>query len=418
MKNDSFKIVGGKKLYGEVINQTSKNATLPIMSACLLSAGDSVIKEYPNITDVDNMIKILKRLGASVKKENNNLVINTNNVTTSNVDCKLSKTMRSSVFLLGSLLGRFKTACITMPGGCNIGKRPIDIHVSALKKLKVNVSAIGENYYFSALKARAGKVRLRFPSVGATENLVQFCSTLKGKSVILNAAREPEVEDLCNFLNKMGAKILGAGTNKITIYGVDRGEGRTNKQYGDRIVAGTIATAVAMCGGDVTIRNACPYQNLKFIEKLASMGCQIDYKNDILHIVQNESLLSFNEITTGCYPNFPTDLQSVMLTASTFAKGKTVIKENLFENRFLIVEELLKMGASITTNGNLAEVDGVQCLKGAAVEAKDLRGGAALVLAGLAAKGETIVNNVHFIDRGYVKFEQVLSKLGAIIKRE
>ena len=418
MKNNCFVIKGGYKLYGEIKNQTSKNATLPIMSACLLASGKSVIKEYPKITDVDNMVSILKKLGAKVRKVENNLHIETNKISSSCVDCNLSKKMRSSIFLLGALLARCKTACVTLPGGCQIGKRPIDIHINTFKKLGVTVEYFSDNIIFNAKEAKPCRIKLKLPSVGATENLVQFCCLLKGKTTILNAAKEPEVVDLCNFLNKMGAKIIGAGTNKITIYGVDKLHAVEYRPIGDRIVAGTLAVAVASVGGEVTIRNACPYQNIKLIEKLCSMGCQIDIKNDIMHIVNKTKLISPNSITTGYYPDFATDLQSILLSACTIANGTTSIKENVFENRFLITEELNKMGANINIiNPQTAEVRGVDKLCGKQVIAKDLRGGAALVIAGLIARGETIVKNIHFIDRGYENLEVVLSKLGANIVR-
>ena len=419
MKNNCFIIKGGNKLFGEIKNQTSKNATLPIMSATLLSKGKSVIKEYPKISDVENMVSILKKLGAKIRKTENNLEIETSAVQSTFVDCKLSKKMRSSIFLLGSLLSRFKTACVTFPGGCDIGKRPIDIHINSFKNLGVKVQFVENNILFDAKKAKAGRVKLKLPSVGATENLIQFCCLLKGKTTILNAAREPEVVDLCNFLNKMGAKIIGAGTSKITIYGVDKLNSVEYRPMGDRIVSGTIACAVAACGGDITITNACPYQNLKLIEKLRSMGCQIDIKNDIMHIVQKSKLISPNNITTGYYPEYATDLQSILLTVCTIATGLTTIKENVFENRFLVVDELKKLGANITQiNNQIINVNGVETLKGNQLLAKDLRGGAALVIAGLVAKGETVIKNIKFIDRGYEHLEVMLSKLGADIIRK
>jgi len=418
MKNDCFIIKGGNKLNGEIKNQTSKNATLPIMSACLLAKGKTIIKEYPKIKDVENMISILKKLGAKIRRFSNNLEIDTNLINSSLVDCKLSKTMRSSIFLLGSLLSRFKSACITIPGGCKIGKRPIDMHISSLKKLGVKITYIEDNIIFDANKAKANNVRLKLPSVGVTENLVQFCSMLKGKSKIYNAAKEPEVVDLCNFLNKMGAKIIGAGTSKITICGVNSLKPIEYKPIGDRIVAGTIACAVAATGGDVTITNACPYLNLKLIEKLRLMGCQIDIKNDIMHIVQTKQLSSTGKIITGYYPKFATDLQSLMLVLSTISDNKTVVKERIFENRFLIVKELNKMGAKISIlNSHTVKVVGVKKLFGTTIKATDLRGGAALVIAGLVAKGETSIKNIKFIDRGYEHLEKVFSSLGADIVR-
>lgn len=413
-----LEIVGGKKLFGEIVNQTSKNATLPIMSACLLLEGDTKITNFPQISDIDNMISLLTHFGAKVEKQGNNLILNTNSCENVGIDTSLSKTMRSSVFLLGPYLSRFKNVMLTLPGGCDIGLRPIDIHVSALNQLGVKVACLGDNVFFDATGAKAGKVKLRIPSVGATENIVQFACKLKGKTTIYNAAKEPEVVDLCNFLNLAGAKILGIGTTKITIYGVDRLESVTYKPIGDRIAAGTIVGAVAMCGGDVTIRNAVPYQNLKFLEKVASLGCQIDIKNDIIHIISNGKLNSAGKIETGYYPEFPTDLQSIMLAISTIANGETTIIENIFENRFQIIHELIKCGARFKKLSNrIVKIRGVESLIPAEFEAKELRGGAALVLLALVAKGKSTITGVKFIDRGYVKLEKTLSALGADIRR-
>lgn len=413
-----FEINGGNKLYGEIVNQTSKNATLPIMSACLMLDGTTTITNYPQISDVENMISLLSFLGARVEKINENLIINTNNCENVGIDSHLSKTMRSSVFLLGSYLSRFQNVMLTLPGGCDIGLRPIDIHISALKKLNVNVTCLGNNVFFDATQAKAGKVKLRIPSVGATENIIQFACKLKGITTIYNAAKEPEVVDLCNFLNLTGAKILGAGTGKITIYGVDSLVGVTYKPIGDRISAGTIVAAVAMCGGDLTIRNAVPYQNLKFLEKVASLGCQIDIKNDIIHIISDGKLNSAGKIETGYYPEFPTDLQSIMLAISTIADGETTIIENIFENRFQIIHELIKCGAKFKKLSNsVVKIRGVESLRPAEFEAKELRGGAALVLLALVAKGKSTITGINFIDRGYVKLEKTLSALGADIRR-
>ena len=243
-------------------------------------------------------------------------------------------------------------------------------------------------------------------------------SLLKGKTTILNAAKEPEVVDLCNFLNACGAKILGAGTNKITIYGVNELNATTYKPIGDRITAGTLVAAVAMCGGNVVIKNACPYQNLKFLKKVASMGCQIDIKNDRIHIVSDANLKSFGKIKTGYYPNFPTDLQSIALAMATMAEGQTTINEAIFENRFQIANQLIKCGAKLKQiNSKTIKVKGNNLLVSNNLIASELRGGAALVLIGLAIKGETKIENVHFIDRGYENLEKTLSSLGADIKR-
>lgn len=413
-----LEINGGKKLFGEVINQTSKNATLPIMSACLLVDGETNLTNYPKISDVENMISLLSFLGAKIIKENSNLIINTNECENVGIDSHLSKTMRSSVFLLGSYLSRFKNVMLTLPGGCDIGLRPIDVHVSALKQLNVNVSCLGDNVFFDATNAKAGKVKLRIPSVGATENIIQFACKLKGKTIIHKAAKEPEIVDLCNFLNLCGAKIIGAGTNKIKIYGVNSLEGVIYKPIGDRIVAGTIVGAVAMCGGDVTIKNAFPYQNINFLKKVASMGCQVNIKNDIIHIVSDGNLKSAGIIETGYYPEFPTDLQSIMVALSSVAHGETTIIENIFENRFQIACELIKCGIKFKKLGNrILKIRGVKNLLSAEFEAKELRGGAALVLLALKAKGISKISGINYIDRGYEQIENIFSSLGADVRR-
>ena len=417
-KLNCFEIVGGNKLFGEIKNQTSKNATLPIMSASLLCDGVVTLNEVPNITDVDNMLKILKKIGVRLKRKGGVVTLDSTKANNGEIDCELSKTMRSSLFLLGPMLSKFGEIDLTMPGGCKIGKRPIDIHIHAFEKLGVRVENFNDHVFFKVENAKPNRIKLKIPSVGATENIIQFACKLKGKTTIINPAKEPEVVDLCNFLNQMGAKILGAGTRKITIYGVDKLYNTEYKPIGDRIVAGTIMASVAVAGGDVTITNAMPYQNLKLIEILQKIGCQIDFKNDIIHIVRDNELFSCEKIATGYYPDFPTDLQSMLLALSCVTQGQTIIEENVFENRFLIVQELGKLGAKIEIlNPKKVKVQGAKELNGTTINALDLRGGASLVLMGLIAKGKTVVNNVHFIDRGYENLETMLSSLGANIRR-
>ncbi len=418
MKKEYFEVVGGNKLFGEIKNQTSKNASLPIMSASLLSDGEVILHEIPSITDVNNMVKILKKIGVEINEKGSSLTLNPTTANNPTLDCELSKTMRSSLFLLGPMLQKFGEVDLTLPGGCKIGKRPIDIHIKAFKKLGVEVTRFDDHVFFKVKKAQSNRIKLKIPSVGATENIVQFACKLKGKTIIDNPAREPEVVDLCNFLNQMGAKIIGAGTKRITIYGVDKLKTTEYKPIGDRIVAGTIMTAVAIAGGDVTITNAVPYQNLKLIEILQKIGCQIDYKNDILHIVRKDKLLPLNKVTTGYYPNFPTDLQSMIVSLASVIEGETRVKETIFENRFLIVNELKQMGAQITfKDSKTAIIKGVQSLNGAKVCALDLRGGASLMLSALIAHGKTIIENIHFIDRGYDHLEEMLNALGAKTRR-
>ncbi len=416
-KNDSFIIKGGKKLFGEAYVQTSKNACLPIISSSLLTTEKVKIKDCPDILDVKNMVLMLQKLGVKIDHDGKDLIIDSSGLNNVNLDCELTKTMRSSIFLLGSLLQRFGTIMINTPGGCKIGARPIDIHIDAFKKLGVKVSCLGDCLFFDASRAKANKIHLKLPSVGATENIVQFACLLKGKTEIVNAAKEPEVVDLCNFLSLMGAKILGAGTNKITIYGVDSLHGVEYRPIGDRIVAGTLMTAVALTGGELTLRNANANQNEKLIDILRRMGCQINIKHDIIKVTKSGRLNSI-DVVTGYYPEFPTDLQSMLLVLMCLANGESRLQENIFENRFLIKDELIKMGAQIhqIDNRNVL-VYGQNELRGCTVQAKDLRGGASLVLAGLVAKGETVVEGIRYIDRGYDHFEDVLNSLGADIKR-
>ena len=417
-KKDKFIINGGNKLYGTITVQTSKNATLPIMSASLLTTDIVKIKSCPDILDVQNMIKILKKLGANVKLENCDCIIDSSKLKDICVDYKLCKTMRSSIFLLGSILARCKSASLAMPGGCNIGKRPIDIHINAFKRLGVKVVELNDFIFFNADSAKAGHIRLKIPSVGATENIVQFASTLKGKTEIFNAAREPEVVVLCCFFKKMGGKVYGAGTSKIIICGVDRLKGVEYKPITDRIVMGTLLVATAICGGSIQICGANVNQNKKLIEILSRMGCQINIKNGIINLSRDYSLKSIKTLSTGYYPKFPTDLQSMLLVLSCIVNDITIINEKVFENRFLIVNELKKMGAKIDIiNNHTVRVNGVKNLVANKVKALDLRGGASLVLAGLVAKGNTVVENVHLIDRGYCHLEDMLKSLGADIKR-
>lgn len=419
MKKQIFEIIGGKKLHGKIKNQTSKNAILPIMSACLLFEGKIKLKNFPRISDVFNMIDMLKNLNVDIEIKNHQLLIDAKRAENYGMDSSLSKTMRSSLFLLGSMLSRFKSICLEMPGGCNIGKRPIDIHINALKKLGVKIHSFGDKIFFNSNNAHTSTVKLRFPSVGATENIIQFAVLLKGKTKIINAAREPEVCDLCNFLNKAGANIVGIGTGEITIYGVDCLKCVDYAVIYDRIVSGTLMCAGAICGGDIKIEHGCVKENGKIINILRSLGCQITTKSDIIHIVSNGNLVSNEKITTGCYPDFATDLQSLILSVLCVCKGDSSIEEQIFENRFLTVPELRKMGAKIyLQKTKKAFIHGVEKLKPAKLIANDLRGGAALVIAGLSTQGKTVVENAHFIDRGYENIENMFNSLGADIRRK
>lgn len=414
-----LKINGGKKLYGKVKIQNSKNATLPILTACLLCDGVVKLKGVPNITDVDHMVNILSMIGVEIIKYSDELILNPKKAANLMLDCELSKSMRSSVFLLGPYLKKFKSMMITMPGGCRIGARPIDIHLDAFRKFGVKIKTLGNYIFFDAKNVKATTIKLRFPSVGATENIIQFAVKLKGKTTILNAAKEPEIIDLCNFLNNMGAKIFGAGTSRITIYGVHKLNSTTYKPMPDRIVAGTIMCAVAACGGEVKLYNTRINENKKLVEKLVAIGCQIKEENGIISVSREDNLKHFGEICTGCYPDFATDLQSIILPLVCLCKGEGGIVETIFENRFLTADELVKMRAKIIRiSNNSIKITGVSTLFGADLIAHDLRGGAGLVVAALAANGESSIRNIEYIDRGYEAIEQIFKSLGADIVRE
>lgn len=415
--NDKLVVVGGKELQGCVTVQNSKNSVLPILAGCILNGKTNILKQVPNLLDVDNMYKILTKLGAKITLNEDECIIDTQDVNKVVLDQDLSKTLRSSIFLLGPLLARFKRAVISYPGGCDIGNRPIDLHLSGLEQLGVKIDNRHSLIYCDAKNMRAGTIHLNFPSVGATENLMMATVFLKGTTRLVNVAKEPEVVDLQNFLNSMGCKISGAGTSEITICGVDNLHNTEYTPIGDRIVAGTLMLATAITGGNIWLKNI-NYQNIEsLIAKLSSVGCQIDIKDDIINITSKGRLPCIELIDTQVYPGFPTDLQAQMLTLQTISKGVSVICENVFENRYRHAKELIKMGADIILRDRVAVVKGVEKLNGAPVDAHDLRGGAGLVLAGLKAEGYTTVNNAYHIDRGYDHFENILSELGADIKR-
>lgn len=413
---DSFLIYGGKKLGGVVNVQTCKNSVLPILAGCVL-CNNVVINNVPNILDVTNMLEILRSLGVVINNDNGDLHIDSSGINNFTINQDLCKSLRSSIFLLGPMLARFKRAVISYPGGCDIGNRPIDLHLSGLEKLGVEITKRHSLIYCNGSKMHSGKVELDFPSVGATENLIMSAVFLKGCTQIINSAKEPEIVDLQNFLNSMGCNISGAGTSVVTIYGVDKLHTTKYNPIGDRIVAGTLMIATAICGGKVGLKNVDLKNNENLIGKLSSVGCQIDSKDDIIYITSNGRLNSIDLIDTQVYPGFPTDMQAQMMSLQAISNGVSVICENVFENRFKHAKELIKMGANIIIRDRVAVVKGVGELTGAPVDACDLRGGAGLVLAGLKANGYTTVNNVYHIDRGYERFENILNELGAEVKR-
>ncbi len=410
-------INGGHALDGTVEIRGAKNSILPLLAGSILTDEITVLHNCPNISDVDSMIKILEGLGSKIIRNGRDLVIDNSGADKWEIPTFLAKELRSSIFLLGSLLSRHKKAKVAYPGGCDIGLRPIDIHIAGLRELGIEIQEQGGYIMCNCQNARCADVVLDLPSVGATENLMMSGVFIKGKTVIRNCAKEPEIVDLQKFLNAMGAKIRGAGTSVIVVEGVDKLHGVEYTPIPDRIVAGTYLIAAAMCGGTVELNNVNSEHISSLISKLSKTTCKVNIKNDRILIKSKGRQKSLDCIETMYYPGFPTDLQSQIMAMQTVSRGTSVIVENIFETRFKTAAELKKLGADITIKGRVAVVKGVKELIGGEVRSGDLRGGASLVLAGLVAKGQTVVKDIYHIDRGYEDLSVELQKLGAVVKR-
>ena len=412
----AVKITGKNRLDGSVKIQGSKNAVLPVMAASVLCRGECIIHNCPDIADVSASIRILRELGASVVFEKNTLIIDSSDIKCTRVNRELMGALRSSVVFLGSMLSRCGCASVSMPGGCDIGKRPIDIHLASFEKMGVDVQCNVNEVFCAVNKLHSEKIILPFPSVGATENIILLAAAGKGVTTIYNAAKEPEIADLQNFLNAMGARIYGAGTSTITIYSVEKLRGCEYTVMPDRIEAATYLCAAAAAGGRVVLEGMVP-ENIKSISSvLAGCGAKIICFDNSVYMIADDRLNCPSRINTGPYPAFPTDAQSLMMSVMSLSDGRGEIIENIFENRFGHAEELIKMGAQICLDGNRAFVCGTQ-LTGADVSARDLRSGAALMVAGLGADGETVVNKIEYVFRGYDNIIKKLSLLGADIER-
>ncbi len=410
----SYIIEGGNKLEGEVTVSGSKNASLPIIAAAILNPGVTKLYNVPNIHDTQITLQILKYLGCKIKKNRGKIEINSKNIIKKDIPEHLMNQMRSTVILAGAILGRFGEAKFSYPGGCDIGARPIDLHLSAFQKLGINIT---EEYGFITCKCDkiiGANIDLDFPSVGATENIILASIYAQGVTQITNAAMEPEIVDLAKCLNKMGAKIEGAGTNIIKITGIQKLKDMSYTVMQDRIEAGTFLCAAAVTGGNICLNYKTPEHITPLLNKLEEAGCIININDKKVYIKAPKKLKAV-DIKTMPYPGFPTDLQSVLASSLCLAKGTSVIVENIFENRYRYVPELKKMGAKITIEGKTAIIKGVRKLTGANVKSTDLRGGACLVLAGLAAKGITTVNNIEYILRGYEHLDKKLNDIGAKI---
>ena len=414
---DKLQITGKAILKGSISASGSKNAALPIMIASLLSENGLYLKNLPALQDILTMKKLLENFGIKIKKINSQTFFDSTNINNSLADYDLVRKMRASILLLGPLIARFKKAKISLPGGCAIGTRPIDIHLNGLEKLGVKFSI--ENGFVSAdvkKNLTGAHIKLSFPSVGATENIMMAASKAKGETIIENAAREPEIEDLAKCLNKMGAKIAGAGTTKIIIEGVKKLSKSEHTIMSDRIVAGTYVIAAVMLNSEFIIKKIKPDLLSTPLEVLQNMGAKLEIGNDSIKVLPSSGIKGI-ALKTKPYPGFPTDLQAQIMALMSVAKGSSQIKEMIFENRFMHVSELNRLGAHIKTTKDVAYIEGGRSLKGAKVMASDLRASVSLVLAGLYAEGKTTINRLYHLDRGYEKIEETLGKCGPIITR-
>ena len=412
----SFLIQGGSRLEGEVKVSGAKNAILPILAATVLGAGKISLSRVSRLSDVKVMRDVLTNLGANVIWDKDRMIVDTSHLDSCQIPEKLMSQMRASIFLMGPLLGRYGKVKISQPGGCSIGPRPIDLHLKGLKALGAKFEQKHGTLLAQADKLKGAKIDLDFPSVGATENIMMAAVRAEGKTVISNAAKEPEIINLQNFLNRIGANITGAGTPEIKIKGVKQLHPVEYEIIPDRIEASTFLIAGAISKGNIFIKNIIPEHIEAILSKLSEIGVGIRVGKDWVRLLGADNYQGV-DLKTMPYPGFPTDVQAQFMSLLALAQGNSLIKENIFENRLRHAEELRRMGADIIIESNTAIVKGVDRLSGAKVEAMDLRAGAALVLAGIAAEGETVVEKIYHIDRGYENFADKLTKLGANIVR-
>ena len=411
-----FIIQGGNRLQGEVKISGSKNAALPIVAATILNKGKTTLYNVPNIHDVQTMFEILKEIGGKVQKKNNKVIIDTSKIHTYEIPDNLMRQMRSSVILAGALIGRYHQARFSCPGGCDIGARPIDLHLKGFEKLGINIKEEYGEIICTADKIIGTQIHLDFPSVGATENIILAACLAEGTTIITNAAKEPEIGDLVKYLNKMGAKIKGEGTDKIEITGVKSLSEVSYNIMPDRIEAGTYLVAGAITGGKVKLTNVNPEHIEPILNKLEEANCKLKVEKSTIEIEAPKRVKAV-DIKTMPYPGFPTDLQSIFGALLATAKGTSIITENIFESRYKYVQELNRMGAKIKVEGRTAVIKGTRRIQGANVVATDLRGGASLILESLVAKGTTQIDNIHYILRGYENIEEKLKNIGAKIEK-
>ncbi len=417
---DKLIVEGPCTLNGSVHISSAKNATLPILVATLLCPYPVTFDSIPDLMDVGTILKIIQSLGIKISKNGNDLVIDATDLANQHADYSLVKTMRASVLVLGPLLARYGVASVSLPGGCAIGARPVDIHLMGMEKLGAEIQI--ENGYIKAkcAKLKGALITLPFPSVGATENLMMAAVLAEGTTIIENAAMEPEIDDLADFLIAQGVKIEGAGTSRITIHGMDIKDLKAPKKpyrvIGDRIEAATFIIAGIMSGGDVKVEGFNPKHLTYVLETLTKMGAKLEIGTDFVQ-VRKSNRLKGTVIETAPFPGFPTDVQAQMMALMSVVDGNSIVTETIFENRFMHVPEMGRMGTNVTLKGNSAIIEGVESLSGAPVMCTDLRASAALILCALVAKGQSEIQRVYHLDRGYEKIDEKLTKLGANIKR-
>ncbi len=416
---DKLLIRGGSKLSGEIYASGAKNSALPILAASLLADTPLRVGNLPHLNDVTTMLELLGSMGVDVMlSDEMEVQVDTSNIKNLNARYELVKTMRASILVLGPLLAKFQRATVALPGGCAIGSRPVNLHIDAMRAMGAEISIEDGNIKARVEgRLRGAKIIFEPVSVTATENVIMAASLADGTTIIQNAAREPEVLDLANCLIKMGANIEGAGTDQIIIQGVENLNGATFSVMPDRVEVGTYLTAAAMTGGKVKIKEAKPEYISSVISKLEQTGATISLGEDWVQIEMNNEKPEAISLTTGPYPSFPTDMQAQFVSLNAIAKGNSTVTETVFENRFMHVQEIARMGGRISLKGNTAVIEGIGSLKGAPVMATDLRASASLVLAGLVANGSTIIDRIYHIDRGYERIEEKLKILGADIER-
>ncbi len=409
-------IGGGNRLGGSTIIQGAKNSVLPILAATVMCCGECVIHNCPKISDVDTTIEILTCLGCKVKREENTLIVDSTGMNNHYIPPDLMNKLRSSVVFLGGILSRMKVAKCSYPGGCELGSRPVNLHLKAFKQMGIDVKEEDGHIYCNSENMRPGTIHLEFPSVGATENIMLAACKGKGTTTIINAAREPEIVDLQDFLNKMGAKIKGAGSSTVVIKGVSKLYPAQKRVMPDRIVAATMMCMATAVGGRLKLEDVVPSHVESVTSVLRETGADIQIGENSIYIMRNKKIKSIDGLRTMPYPGYPTDAQPQLTAVLALADGTSWVEETIFENRFKSASELCKMGADITVKDRLQIIKGVKALCGTSVYASDLRAGAAIAIAALSAEGISEIHNIHYIDRGYEDFETLIKSIGGDIK--